>query len=586
MFLGKGAFWPLLPIGRILQTYPPLRFSGEGERNLCGQEPGKILRGLGRSSCLSPPPAVAHSWSVSDPEEAPPVPAPARPHFALRFLGFFAAPATDYSAGCWLFLRLLGLCHVFAFLSLWHQLDGLIGEHGIVSATQWLDAVAKQIGPDRFWKVPTLCWLDPSDAFRHTLCAAGSALGLALTLGLAPRLTLCLLWALYLSLCSVGGVFLGFQWDALLLESTFLAVFIAPRNWLPTLPGLHPAPRRLALLAVWWLLFRLMLLSGAVKVLSKDKLWAGLSALGVHFETQPLPTPLSWWAHHLPQPLLTGSCALMFVIELAFPFLLLCGRPGRRTAALAFISLMGLIALTGNYCFFNLLVIALSLPLLDNAFLQRLAPALRLETPDPPLDQPARPASFPWLALATAPLLLLGLWCAAVQTAATLFQIRAMPRWAAAPVEWVAPFRTINNYGLFAVMTKTRPEIILEGSADGRSWKEYVFKWKAGPTGVAPRFVAPYQPRLDWQMWFAALGELRQNPWLSNLMIRILQGEPAALDLLGVNPFTEKPPRFLRAALFQYKFSTPEEKASSGNWWERSYQGDYCPPISLDGRRP
>ncbi len=528
---------------------------------------------------------------MSEPEDASPSPAPvpARPQLGRRLLRFFGEPVADYSAGCWLFLRLLGLCHLFAFLSLGYQLDGLIGEHGIVPATQWLDAVAKQLGPDRFWKAPTLCWLEPSDAFRHTLCAAGSALGLALTAGLAPRLTLCLLWALYLSLCTVGGVFLGFQWDALLLESTFLAVFIAPRNWLPTLPSTPSAPRRLALLALWWLLFRLMLLSGAVKLLSKDKLWASLSALSVHFETQPLPTPLSWWAHHLPQPLLTGSCAAMLVIELACPFLLLCGRPGRRTAALAFTGLMGLIALTGNYCFFNLLVIALSLPLLDNAFLQRLAPILRLESPQSlalPPEGTSRSAHFPWLALLATPLLVLGLWCGAVQTAATLFQIRALPRWAAMPLAWVTPLRTINNYGLFAVMTKTRPEIILEGSADGRAWKEYAFKWKAGPIGSPPLFVAPYQPRLDWQMWFAALGDLRQNPWFSNLMIRILQGEPAALNLMGLNPFPEKPPRFLRAALFQYKFSSPEEKANSGTWWERSYQGDYCPPISLDGRRP
>jgi hypothetical protein len=529
---------------------------------------------------------------VFPPAEDSPSKGPARPHPALRFPAYFTAPAAEYSAGCWLFLRLLGLCHLFAFLSLWHQLDGLVGEHGIVPATQWLSAVANQLGPDRFWKIPTLCWLDPSDAFRQTLCAAGSALGLALTVGLAPRLTLCLLWALYLSLCSVGGAFLGFQWDALLLEVTFLAIFIAPRNWLPSLSGSNTAPSRLALLGLWWLLFRLMLLSGAVKLLSKDRLWAGFSALSVHFETQPLPTPLAWWAHHLPQPLLTGSCIAMFAIELAFPFLLLCGRPGRRTAALGFISLMGLIALSGNYCFFNLLVIALSLPILDNGFLQRLAPALlRLlsGTPAPsdtPTDEPLKPASFDWLTLLATPLLFLGLWCGAVQTAATLFQIRAVPRWAATPLEWVAPFRTINNYGLFAVMTKTRPEIILEGSTDGRIWKEYGFKWKPGATGKPPLFVAPYQPRLDWQMWFAALGNLRQNPWFSNLMLRILQGEPAALKLLGVNPFPEKPPRFLRAALFQYKFTTFEQKAASGDWWERSYQGDYCPPISLDGRRP
>ena len=529
---------------------------------------------------LSPP--LTEPPASQSADTAPPECPPASSNKLVHALQFLVAPAGDYGIAVWVFLRLLGLCHLIAFASLWVQIDGLIGDNGIISAGQWLEAVSKQLGAHRFWQTPTLCWLDPSQSFRHTLCLLGVLLSLTSIIGVATRLSLGLCWLLYLSLSMVGGVFFGFQWDALLLETTLFALFAAPASWKPAWPRQTPAPARAAIGALWWLAFRLMLLSGAVKLLSKDKLWSDLSALTVHFQTQPLPTPLAWWLHQLPPAFHTASCVAMFAVELGAPFLILCGRLGRRIAAAAFCALMLLVALSGNYCFFNLLVFALSLCLLDDKiWLRFFASREKKPCASPTESTPSKGwLNLCWRSLAGASLLLF-LWCSVLQTLVPLFQWRTVPPWGAAPLRWLAPFRSVNSYGLFAVMTQKRPEIILEGSEDGRTWKEYSFKWKAGPTSRSLPIVAPYQPRLDWQMWFASLGELKHNPWFSNFLVRVLQGEPSVLALLETNPFPEKPPRYLRAALFQYKFTNAETRARTGELWERDYRGDYCPPISL-----
>jgi hypothetical protein len=502
---------------------------------------------------------------------------PTRRNPIFRLFSVFSwllAPSASYRVGSHVFLRLLGVCHLAAFLSVLHQLDGLLGDDGILPASQWLVAVAQQLGTARFWQAPTLCWISPDAEFLHTLCVAGAVVSVLLVLGIMTRVALAALWALYLSVVTVGGVFFGFQWDALLLETTFLACLIAPGSW--TLSKSKTGPSRGALLMVWWLLCRLMFASGAVKLLSHDPLWRQFTALAVHFETQPLPMPLAWWAHHLPGWVQTSSCVAMFVIELGVPFATLFGCWGRRFAALAFALLMGGIALTGNYCFFNLLVVAMCCTLLDDSFWKRLFGKFSAA---PESGTPV--ANLSWFTVALTPVLLLYCACSVILTGSQLFQLRNIPSWAALPIGYLAPFRTINTYGLFAVMTKTRPEIILEGSADGYSWKEYQFKYKIGDLKRAPRIVAPYQPRLDWQMWFASLGDIRSNPWFSNLMLRILQGKLQTLSLLEENPFPDKPPRFLRAALFKYKFTTPEVRERTGEWWDRDFQGYYSQPVSL-----
>jgi len=516
-----------------------------------------------------------------------PVPAPIR---------FLSGRATDFVLARWLFLRLVGLCFLIAFVSLWVQIDGLIGDHGITPAGEWLRAVDPQLGIDRWWKAPTLCWLNFSDGFRHLLCAAGTICSLLVIAGVATRLALVLLWALYLSLANVSGLFLGYQWDALLLEAGFIAIFFAPGNWLPGRSRELP-PSRLSLWLMWWLLFRLMFMAGAVKLLSNDEAWWNLSALTVHYETQCIPARLGWWAHQLPGWFQAVSCAVMFLVELGAPFLIICGRVSRRIAALSFIGLMLLIALTGNYCFFNLLTVALSVTLLDDDFLKRLVPrrdrtAPVLSATDvQPSDASGTGVSSPvgetrsqffWLRFAGLSLItLLILWVSGVQTFARLFSVGRIPSFVAAPLNWVAPFRTINGYGLFAVMTRKRPEIIVEGSNDGQTWLPYEFKWKAGDLKRAPGYVAPHQPRLDWQMWFAALQDVRGNPWFVNFLARLLQGEPRVLKLLERNPFPEKPPRFIRATLYEYHFTNPSTRAKTGEWWRREFKGEYCPSLSL-----
>ncbi len=514
----------------------------------------------------------------------------------------------------WLFLRLLGLIYLIAFISLWTQIDGLIGHNGILPAADFLQAARQQIGPERYWWMPTICWLNASDGFLHLLCGSGVTLSLLVMAGVAPAASLALLWAIYLSLATVCRDFLGFQWDILLLETGFLAIFLAPRRWLPGSGFIRPTsvgrdsvepiqsapdtarrslappnettsrlaretpPSRIVLWLLWWLLFRLMFMSGAVKLLSNDPRWWNLTALDVHYETQPLPTWIGWYAHQLPAGFQATSVVLMFALELGLPFLIFCGRPLRLTAGIAFVFFMGLIGLTGNYCFFNLLTVALCLLLLDDTMLGRWLPK-KFAAALPQPSAAAKPAPFRLIgvgALAAVILLVSG-----VETAARLLRTGSFPRPLLALARWVSPLRSINSYGLFAVMTTTRPEIIVEGSNDQLIWLAYEFKWKPGDLKQPPRFVEPHQPRLDWQMWFAALGDYQGNPWFINFLVRLLQGSPEVLGLLEKNPFPDAPPRYVRATLYEYRFTDVATRRAEGTWWRREYKGAYCPELTL-----
>ena len=475
----------------------------------------------------------------------------------------------------WLFLRLLGCIYLVAFISLWMQIDGLVGHNGILPAVDYLKAAGENLGSERFWWLPTFCWLNASDGFLHFHCVAGTVLSLLLIAGFAPMLDLTLLWALYLSLSTVCRDFLGFQWDILLLETGFLAIFFAPRSWRPGLSRETPPP----VTVLWlfrWLLSRLMFMSGAVKLLSADAAWRNFTALTFHYETQPLPTWIGWYAHQLPVWSQKTSVVVLFLIELATPFLIPCGRRARQAACGVFVFLMILISLTGNYCFFTLLTAGLCLLLLDDLFLARFFPKwLRPAVPAPVApgrSSVARSAGV--AALAIAILLLSG-----AETAVRLFRVRRMPL--AGLLQWASPLRSVNSYGLFAVMTRTRPEIIVEGSNDGGTWLAYEFKWKPGDLKRRPAFAAPHQPRLDWQMWFAALGDYRDNPWFVGFLLRLLRGSPEVAALLDKNPFPDKPPRFIRAGLYQYHFTDIATRRATGEWWRRERTGVYCPEISL-----
>ena len=461
----------------------------------------------------------------------------------------------------------LGLCYLAGFWSFGVQVRGLIGSGGLAPAARYLDAAAAQLGPARYWELPTVAWISASDRALVGFCALGALASLGLVFDVATGACALACWALYLSLCVVGSDFMGFQWDSLLLEAGLIALFFAP--W-----ALHKksrtAPSRGALFLLRLLLFKLMLQSGMVKLLSGDPSWRGLTALTYHYWTQPLPTPLSWWANLLPTGFQKFSCLALFAVELGAPWLLLGPRRVRAAGAAAISFLMLLIALTGNYGFFNLLAWVLCIAALDDSFplLARLAP-----------KKAASRAAPPWRGRVLAAFAALWLTVSGIAWSLRSGAPPPLARAWGALLTVVEPLRSINNYGLFAVMTTTRDEIMIEVSADGHDWKEWPFKWKPGDPRRAPPFVAPHMPRLDWQMWFAALGA--PSPWFGNLLYRLLQGSPDVERLLGPSPLNGDRPAYARASLWTMRFSTPEERRADGSWWHRERKGLYFPVVAL-----
>jgi len=449
----------------------------------------------------------------------------------------------------WFFLRALALIYLCAFASLEVQITGLAGARGILPAGHFLAEARSILGVRAYWMAPGVFWLASSDVFLRAVCWTGAAISLVLLFGRLERVALVCLYVLYLSLSSIGQNFLSFQWDALLLEAGFLAIFLGTSKWVVFL--------------FRWLLFRLMFLSGAVKLMSHDASWRDLTAMSFHYLTQPLPTPIAWYMYHLPLWFQRASTAVVFFIELAVAFLILGPRVWRRLAAVALLLFQLLIFLTGNYAFFNLLAMSLCLFLLDDAMLERLPLGARKKRTNSVLAK----------VVAAVILLLSGmeLW--------GMFAGRAEPP--SFLVELIAPFSIVNTYGLFAVMTTERAEIIVEGSNDGSTWLDYEFPYKSGDLARAPRWVAPYQPRLDWQMWFAALSGYRSEPWFVNFMVRLLQNSPDVTGLLSKNPFPASAPKYVRALLFDYSFTNFAERRQSGDWWKRRPRGIYLRPISL-----
>jgi hypothetical protein len=484
----------------------------------------------------------------------------------------------------WLFLRGLAVVFAIAFLSLWVQIHGLVGSRGILPIGEFLEFVRERLGGTASTQLPTLCWLSASDGSLDLQCGSGLLLSVLLCAGVAPRLCLALLWALYLSVSVAGQEFLSFQWDVLLLEAAAFAIPFAPGTWRPGLARERP-PSTVALWLVRWLLFRLMFASGVVKLTSGDPCWCygDFSALTYHYWTQPLPTVFAWYADHLPLWFQKASCVVMYAIEIGLPFLMFVGRRARQVAFAGLVLLQILIALTGNYGFFNLLTILLCLPLLDDATVARILPRRLV---DAARSAPAPTPGPLALRIAGASLAaLVALFTGAKMLDRTGLLARAGVDDLLSPIAGlereIAPFRTLNDYGLFRVMTRQRLEIEIEGSDDGVAWKPYVFRWKPGPVDRAPVWVAPHMPRLDWQMWFAVFAPPRQSPWVERLLARILEGSPPVLALLGTNPFPERPPRFVRARLHEYRFTTPEERAATGAWWSRKDAGTFLGARSL-----
>jgi predicted DCC family thiol-disulfide oxidoreductase YuxK len=481
-----------------------------------------------------------------------------------------ADEAPTYFSSRWFFLKCLALANLFAFWSLRGQLEALVGSQGIEPVLRYLKGGSFAV----FFSAPTLLWFCPTDGFLNGLCDAGIILSVLLFLGFIPWVGLAALWISYLSLTTVGGDFLSFQWDNLLLECDALALFLVPFGWRLRRFDSGPIPG-FSILIFKWLLFRLMVSSALVKLFSGDPAWRHLTALSFHYETQPLPTPLAWWAHLLPPDFQIVSCLFMFGVELVVPFLIWGPRRFQAFAFGPLVLLQLLIALTGNYCFFNLLTLGLCFFALEDAAWPLSWKNFFLQ--DRPSGRKSRYLS-PWIRI---PFLGAVLLVSGVQLLA-IFGWTGLEQ-SLAPVESVeAPFRSVNAYGLFAVMTTTRREIIVEGSQDGKNWLPYEFKYKPGDPSKAPAWVAPFQPRLDWQMWFAALGRARDDRWFISFLVRLLEGSPKVTGLLQTNPFAAgPPPRFIRAEIYDYHFTDRAQKAQTGNFWVRDNPQVYMPPFSL-----
>jgi hypothetical protein len=484
-----------------------------------------------------------------------------------------------------LFLRALGLVYFAAFGSLAVQLDGLIGSDGILPAAEFLARARNVLGTPSaaFWRLPTLFWLSASDAALHAVCWGGLLLSASLIAGLLPGYCAVLLWVFYLSLTIAGQVFLGYQWDSLLLETGLLAILVTPWGL-----RLSKAGDRAWWFAIWlvrWLAFRLMFRSGVVKLASVDPTWRAWTALEVHYQTQPLPTWTSWYMHQMAPWFHSMSVGFMFLAELIAPFFIFGPRPARLAGFASLVLLQILIAATGNYGFFNLLAVVICFCILDDrdwdSFFGR-AWRRKQSTQEPPGDEhlSAPPRVWSWprrltVGIAGAIIILI----TATQTVETVLPQLPAPSEVVMLSEWAEPFRITNSYGLFAVMTTTRPEIVVEGSDDDKNWKPYRFRWKPCELDRRPRFAVGHLPRLDWQMWFAALaGDCRSAPWFIRFEHKLLEGSPAVLGLLRENPFPAHPPRFVRARLYLYRFTS----WGSADWWTRDDQGYFCPPLSLE----
>lgn len=490
-----------------------------------------------------------------------------------------------YDISGYYFPRLIGLIFLFAFLSLWVQIDGLAGSRGILPVAGHLAAVENHFRGTgslwpAWWQVPSLLWFGAGDTMLHVWLALGTVASLLLICGFFPAFAAFVAWLCYLTFASAVPVFLNFQWDALLLEAGLLVVFYVP--WTRRLRPGASAPSRLGRLLVWWLLFRLMFESGIVKLYGFDgtgrNAWLDGTALDFHYFTQPIPVALSWWFAQLPSAFHLLSLAAVFFVELVLPFFIAGPRRLRMAAFWGFTLLMALIILSGHYGFFNLLTLALCVSLVDDAcWPSWLRPGACASSSAAP-GRVAWPEKIHRRILPVVAVVLLFL-----TTVQLLIVLRAVSPATAAP--WLGPFaplRSANSYGLFSVMTTERPEITVEASADGVTWLPYRFRYKMEADEAAMPCFLPHMPRLDWQMWFAAL-EYRaagQPPgWILPFLGRLQEQSPPVLGLLDRGGAAEVTPKYFRLRLDLLTFTEAGQRAATGRLW----QTEGLPACTIEG---
>jgi hypothetical protein len=505
----------------------------------------------------------------------------------------------------WIFLRALGLIYFSAFYSLLFQIEGLLGPDGILPAADYLQAVTAAFHSLRYWFAPTLLWFGASDHALMLICWVGIVASLLVVLNFWPRAMLAVCFICFLSFVSAAQDFSGYQSDGMLLEAGFISLFFAP-------PGLWPglararAPSRLSRFLLQWEWFRIYFESGLVKILSGDQSWRNLTAMDDYYQNGPLPSWIGWYVQHLPHWFHASAVIYTFVVELLIVWMLFLPRRFRIVCFFIVTPFEISIILTANYTFLNYLVLLLGFLLLDDRFLEWLIPRRLRElierlAPQPPMPEAqkeAQPESPPesWRArwrrkLAPVRMGIAGfflLWVLYATTALLAWTLsRDIPLFEK-PVQALEPFRIANRYGLFAVMTHARYEIEFQGSRDqGKTWLAYPFRYKPQDVSKPPGIYAPYQPRFEWNLWFASLGNWREFHFVVWTEERLLRSEPDVLELFASNPFAGgPPPTQIRAVLWQYWFTDLKTKRATGDWWRREFLGNYAPALERepDGR--
>ena len=518
--------------------------------------------------------------------------------------------APDRLVPRWIFLRALAAIYFSAFYSLLFQIKGLIGPDGILPAHDYLPAVARVYPAAKLWIAPTLFWISSSSHALMIVTWIGLLASIAAFINIWPRLSFFLCFVCFLSFVSAAQDFSNYQSDGMLLEAGFISLFFAPRGVRPELASASP-PSRASLFLLQWEWFRIYFESGLVKLISGDRQWRTLTAMDHYYETGPLPTWIGWYTQHLPHWFHAASAAGTLVLELGIVWMLFLPRRFRVICFLIVTPWEIGVILTANYTFLNYLVLSLGFLLLDDRFLLQFVPdrhgsALRVRQSEPEeraktseladehdagmnvdVQRPfSRGFSNHFRALGVAFSALMLTWIFYNTTAEMLLiPFRSLPL-PTKPIALLDPFRIANQYGLFAVMTNGRYEIEFQGSNDGQSWTPYLFRNKPQALNEAPRIYAPYQPRFDWNLWFASLGDWHQNEIVPLTEERLLEKDQDVLALFKSNPFPQSPPRYVRAVLWQYWFTTRAEKHATGNWWRRQLLGLYAPELTKtpDGR--
>jgi len=526
---------------------------------------------------------------------------------AIRWLFDSERGAVDRLTPRWLFLRALGCIYFSAFFSLVFQIRGLIGPDGILPADEYLRAVAHSFGYGRgVWFAPTLLWFSSGAHALAALCWLGMIASVLLVLNVWPRGTLFICFVCFLSFVSAAQDFSGYQSDGMLLEAGFISFFFAPSGFRPGLGGASP-PSRASLFLLQWEWFRIYFESGVAKIIGGDPEWRHFTAMDEYYQNGPLPTWIGWYVQHLPHRFHASSAFATLALELGLVWMLFLPRRWRIVCFFIVTPWELGVILTANYTFLNYLVLALGVLLLDDRFLllffprrwkgsfvaaaktsddSRLAASDTGESHEQPADKLGQGQAEDWRAslrrrfkivkLSLGAFILLLIFY--VTTAELLWMFAELPL-PTAPVAALEPFRIANRYGLFGVMTRGRYEIEFQGSEDGKTWVAYPFRYKPQDLGKPPGLYAPYQPRFDWNLWFASLGSWRDYSIVPRTEVKLLSNDPDVLSLFEANPFSQAPPHQVRAVIWQYWFTAMSEKRTSGLWWRREFLGLYAPTI-------